>query len=153
MNLEDDNFIITFHSMVQEINSYYDKRRQRIEQKRRLKTQQLKFKMLADNSDSVSEIIQYNKKQLFKMCKEIQQSDEIQFIEQIQNLLRQVKFQQQLLRNVQKQVYVNLIDFYKRKPKVKRNTMHIYIAESILQKSQQQIPKTTNSQIIIPQFK
>ncbi|CAK86074.1 unnamed protein product (macronuclear) [Paramecium tetraurelia] len=179
---EYQEFVTTFYHLVQDINEYCatkskEGRTARFlkQAKARRKVNQVIFRMPENPDQNVSEIISYNKNQAEKLVKpmrhqtkNLENSQVEPYISNVHLILRQIQIQysrdlklkQQILRNAQKQVYLNLIEQYKQKSKKSqpRNCcLHIYLAEKIYQEKMKETATCLKfhegPKIVIPLFK
>ncbi|CAK86393.1 unnamed protein product (macronuclear) [Paramecium tetraurelia] len=106
-----------------------------------LEAGQINFKMPQSLDQNVSEIVSFNKNQAEKLVKpmrnqtkNLENSQVEPFICNVHQILRDIKLKQQILRNVQKQVYLNLIEHHNKKPSkvsLRTSCLHVYLAEKI----------------------
>ncbi|CAD8080767.1 unnamed protein product [Paramecium sonneborni] len=171
---EYQEFVTNFYHLVQEIKEYCttkqkENRTARFlkQAKARRKANQITFRMPEYPDQNVSEIISYNKNQAEKLVKpmrhqtkNLENSQVEPYIFNVHQILRDLKLKQQLLRNAQKQVYLNLIEYNNKKQKkfYPRNCcLHIYVAEKIYQDKMKEAAtcKKFNEapKIVIPLFK
>ncbi|CAD8181651.1 unnamed protein product [Paramecium octaurelia] len=167
-------FVSSFFHLIQAINNYCHNKAQRNRTakfmknaKARRKVGQINFRMLESVDQNVSEIVSFNKDQAEKLVKpmrnqtkNLENSQVETFICNVHQILREIQLKQQILRNVQKQVYLNLIQYNKIQQsqlQQKTSCLHIYIAEKIYADQikdatiHQTIHQTPN--IAIPLFK
>ncbi|CAD8151349.1 unnamed protein product [Paramecium octaurelia] len=147
---EYQEFVTNFYDLVQDINEYYAAKSKESrtakflkQAKARRKTNQITFRMPENPDQNVSEIISYNKNQAEKLVKpmrhqtkNLENSQVEPYIFNVHLILRDLKLKQQILRNAQKQVYLNLIEYNKQKTKKsnpRNSCLHIYLAEKIYQ--------------------
>ncbi|CAD8172894.1 unnamed protein product [Paramecium octaurelia] len=171
---EYQEFVTTFYHLVQDINEYCatkskEGRTARFlkQAKARRKANQVIFRMPENPDQNVSEIISYNKNQAERLVKpmrhqtkNLENSQVEPYISNVHLILRDLKLKQQILRNAQKQVYLNLIEQYKQKTKKSqpRNCcLHIYLAEKIYQEKMKETATCLKfhegPKIVIPLFK
>ncbi|CAK89145.1 unnamed protein product (macronuclear) [Paramecium tetraurelia] len=167
-------FVQSFFHLIQDINNYCHNKAQRNRTakfmknaKARRKIGQINFRMPQSADQNVSEIVSFNKNQAEKLVKpmrnqtkNLENSKVETFICNVHQILRDIQLKQQILRNVQKQVYLNLIQYDKKQPsqlQQKTSCLHVYLAEKIYA---DQIKDSANYQIIhetpkiaIPLFK
>ncbi|CAD8176460.1 unnamed protein product [Paramecium pentaurelia] len=171
---EHQEFVSNFFNLVQDINKYCQVQAQRNRTakfiknaKARRKAGQINFKMPQSLDQNVSEIVSFNKNQAEKLVKpmrnqtkNLENSQVEPFICNVHQILRDIKLKQQILRNVQKQVYLNLIDHHNKKPsklQLRTSCLHVYLAEKIYADKikdaaiNQTVHETPN--IVIPLFK
>ncbi|CAD8094397.1 unnamed protein product [Paramecium sonneborni] len=167
-------FVSSFFNLIQAINNYRQTNAQRNRTaksiknaKARRKAGQINFKMPQSLDQNISEIVSFNKNQVKKLVKPmknqtkyLENSQVESFIHNIHQILSDLQQKQQILRNVQKQVYLNLIEYQNKKPSnllLRTSCLHIYLAEKIqadkikdvvINKTIHETPK-----IVIPFFK
>ncbi|CAD8085468.1 unnamed protein product [Paramecium primaurelia] len=167
-------FVSSFFHLIQAINNYCHSKAQKNRTakfiknaKARRKVAEINFKMPLSVDENVSEIVSFNKNLAQKLVKSMRnqsknlENSEIQpIICKVHQILRDIQLKLQILRNIQKQVYLNLIQYHKKMPsKLQQRTscLHIYLAEKIYADKikntaiRQIIHETPN--IVIPLFK
>ncbi|CAD8097967.1 unnamed protein product [Paramecium sonneborni] len=167
-------FVSNFFNLIQAINNYWKLKAQRNRTakfikntKARRKAGQINFKMPQSLDQNLSEIVSFNKNQAEKLVKpmrnqtkNLENSQVEPFICNVHQILRDIMLKQQILRNIQKQVYLNLIDQHNKKPsnlQLRTSCLHVYLAEKIYADKIKDVAinKTTHEtpKIVIPLLK